>query len=88
MAEDFSGYPVEKLCSVYVTFNTRSSLSEAVTLITGTHLFAALYIFIVWMIKLSETTKTIGLLRFYADCHNSKILQNGSNKKIYRRDKY
>lgn len=76
MAEDFSGYPVEKLCSIYVTFNTRSSLSEAVTGITGTHLFAALYIFIVWMIKLSETTKTIGLLRFYAFCHDAKILQN------------
>lgn len=85
MAEEFSGYPVEKLCSIYVTFNTRSSLSEAVTLITGTHLFAALYIFIVWMIKLSETTKTIGLLRFYAFCPDAKILQNGSKRNKWER---
>lgn len=71
MAGDLSGYPVERLGSVDVTFNTQSSLSEAVTLRSGAHLFAVLYIFIVWM-----TNKTISLLRSYAFCLNSKILKN------------
>lgn len=45
MAEDLSGYPVERLCSIDVTFNTQSSLSEALTSPSGAHLFAVLYIF-------------------------------------------
>lgn len=73
MAADLPGYPVE---SIYITFNTQSSLSEVVTSVSGAHLFAVLYIFIVWMIKVSETTKTMGLSRFYVFCHDSEILEN------------
>lgn len=73
MAADLPGYPVD---SIYITVNTQSSLSEAVTLVSGAHLFAVLYIFIVWMIKVSDTTKTVGLLRFYVFCHDSEILEN------------
>lgn len=48
---------LKRLGSIDVTFNhTQSSLSEAVTLLSGAHLFAVLYIFIVWM-----TNKTISL---------------------------
>lgn len=60
-----SGYPVESLGSIYVTFNTQSSRSEAVTLLSGAHLFAALYISIVWMIKTSGTTETMGPFFFF-----------------------
>lgn len=54
MAADLPGYPVD---SIYIAVNTQSSLSETVTLVSGAHLFAVLYIFIVWMIEVSETTK-------------------------------
>lgn len=65
---------LKRLGSIDVTFNhTQSSLSEAVTSLSGAHLFAVLYIFIVWM-----TNRDNQPLRSYAFCLNSKILKNGS----------